>query len=66
MTEQKKIKFKYIGSGGEFHHGIPARDLTEDDWAALAEEQQAVVAASPLYKAEAEMKAKNDKKEEAE
>ena len=57
-----KVKYKYIG-GGEFHHGIPARDLTEDDWAALAEEQQQLVAHSPLYKIEAEARKKMEDSE---
>lgn len=51
-----KIKAKYLG-GGEFHHGIPARDLTKADWERLTAEQRAIVAASPLYEV-AETKAK--------
>lgn len=55
-----KVKFKYIGSGGEFLHGIPARDLNEEDWERLTEEQQGIVTVSLLYKqvgAEARIKA---------
>lgn len=44
----RKVKFRYIGKG-EFYQGIPARDLTEEDVARLDKEQQAVLAASPLY-----------------
>jgi len=43
-------KYKYVG-GGEFYHGIPARDLSEADWARLSQEQQKLVAAGPLYEA---------------
>lgn len=43
-------KFVYIGTGGEHHSGIPARDLSEQDWALLTEEQRTTVASSPLYK----------------
>ncbi len=33
----------------EYHHGIPARDLTEGDWELLDAEQRAVVTGSKLY-----------------
>jgi hypothetical protein len=35
---------------GEYHTGIPARDLAEEDLAGLSEEQRATVEASPLYR----------------
>lgn len=44
------IKFVYIGQGGEHHSGIPARDLSEDDWAGLTSEQRKTVTHSPVYK----------------
>ena len=40
--------YRYTGAG-EFLPGIPARDLTEDDVAALSDEQRALVSDSPLY-----------------
>ena len=42
----------------EFLPGIPARDLTEEDYQALTVEQRAAVRASPLYdaKTDAEMR----------
>ncbi len=55
-------KFKYVG-GGEFYTGIPARDLSDDDWARLNEAQQAVVAASPLYEAVPKKTAASKEKE---
>lgn len=42
------IKYRYVGDRA-FHCGIPARDLTEADWAQLSPEQQQVVKNSPLY-----------------
>lgn len=33
----------------EFYMGIPSRDLDEDDWAYLTEDQQALIESSPLY-----------------
>lgn len=57
-----KIRFKYIGSGAEFLHGIPARDLTETDWDRLTKEQQEIVIASLVYQ-EVEA-AKSDKAKE--
>jgi hypothetical protein len=63
--KDKKVKFKYVGRGGEFLHGIPARDLTEEDWAGLTKEQREMVEVSLLYKkAEAKAEAKKDNKEE--
>lgn len=32
-----------------FHDGIPARDLTEADWDRLSNDQQQLVADSPIY-----------------
>ena len=34
---------------GEFHPGIPARDLDDDDYQALDTEARALVRKSPLY-----------------
>lgn len=34
---------------GEFHPGIPARDLDDDDYQALDNDQRALVRNSPLY-----------------
>lgn len=43
------IKAKFKGDGSEFHSGIPARDLTDEEYDSLSKEDQAVVLASPLY-----------------
>lgn len=40
-----KIVYRYVG-GGEFYNGIPARDLTEEDVAALDADARRVVAES--------------------
>lgn len=54
------VKYRYIGAG-EFYQGIPARDLTDADWAQLSQEQQTAVANSPLYEVTAVKKtAKKD------
>jgi hypothetical protein len=42
-------KATYQGDGTEYLNGVPARDLSDEDWAALDDEHQAAVAASPLY-----------------
>jgi hypothetical protein len=36
-------------SGGGFFPGIPARDLTPEEWAALTDKQRAALTASGLY-----------------
>ncbi len=43
-----RAKFKPTPEG-EFHPGIPSRDLDDDDYAALDPEQRALVRKSPLY-----------------
>ena len=58
MTDS--IKYKYVGSGHYFQ-GVPARDLTEVDWAKLDEAQRQLVEGGGLYqKAEPKRKAKKD------
>lgn len=51
------IRARYKGNGSEFHAGIPARNLEEEDYQALDAEQRRVVRESPLYdvKTDAEM-----------
>lgn len=41
------IKVKYVGEG--FLSGIPARDLSEEEWAALSKEEQKLAISSGLY-----------------
>lgn len=51
----EKIKYKFSGRQGSllrgFLNGIPARDLTEDDWARLSEMERLAVEKSGLYAA---------------
>jgi len=42
-------KIHYTGGGEEFHSGIPAHDLTKDEYDDLDKEQRATVRDSPLY-----------------
>lgn len=44
-----RIKFKYVGK--EFLHGIPARDLSVEDWNSLNNTQRQAVQNSSLYEA---------------
>lgn len=44
--------YRYLGIG-EHYEGVPARDLSAADVARLDDAQRALVAASPLYRAEA-------------
>lgn len=49
------IVAKFVGPKDEngmplsYHNGIPASDLSEEDFAALTDEEKATLAASPLY-----------------
>lgn len=40
--------YRYVGAP-DFHNGIPARDLTQDDLDALDDQQREIVAASSVY-----------------
>lgn len=39
---------RYVG-GGAWLHGIPARDLTAEEWEALSQEQRDAATARGLY-----------------
>lgn len=54
------IAARYKGTGGEHYHGIPAADMTEEEFAALSDEQKATVASSPLYSLRGEASADAD------
>jgi hypothetical protein len=43
------IRATYTGAGDQFHRGIPARDLEQEEYAALTNEQRAMLRESPLY-----------------
>lgn len=43
-----KAKWKG-GNDGEYHAGIPSRDLTDEDWHNLNKDQKDTVLASKLY-----------------
>jgi hypothetical protein len=45
------MKATYTGAGN-YLNGVPARDLTDEDWDALTPEQKAEVKASGLYELE--------------
>lgn len=58
--------YKYLGTGAEFVYGVPARDMTEEEWQALPEKFRAEAAACGLYeKAKADKPAKPAEKAEA-
>ena len=46
------IAFKYTGKDPEqaHHSGIPARDLTQEEYDGLDKEQRATVRTSPIYR----------------
>ena len=45
-----KIKVRFVGPPGDYISGIPARDLTSEDWERLSPEQQKRALKSGLYK----------------
>jgi hypothetical protein len=46
---RQRISAKYTGENGEHYMGIPARDLTEDEFDALSDDQKATLGASKFY-----------------
>lgn len=46
---RQRISAKYTGENGEHYMGIPARDLTEDEFDALSDENKATLAESKFY-----------------
>lgn len=42
-------KIRYVSKAGEFVNGIPAHDLSAEEYAALDKDQRAIVRDSPLY-----------------
>jgi hypothetical protein len=56
--ESQAVRYRYTGDGTTFLEGVPARDLTAQDWALLDDVQRAAVAASDLYEAAGGGKAK--------
>lgn len=43
------MTIKYTGKQGEYITGIPARNLTDDDWSDLTKEQRKMAIDSGLY-----------------
>lgn len=43
------VRATYKGDGFAFHSGIPARDLEQEEYAALTKEERATLRESPLY-----------------
>ncbi len=49
QAKTAKTSAKYLGDGSEYFSGVPARDLSEDDFAGLPDEQKALLAAEPPH-----------------
>jgi hypothetical protein len=54
MSKRKAMAVKFKGQPGEFIGGIPARDLTAEEFARLSETLRARALASGLYQVESE------------
>lgn len=52
MAEAPAVRYRFVGPPDTYIEGVPARDLTDEDLAALTDEQRAAVAASTLYDAQ--------------
>lgn len=47
-SEAKAVTYKYVGNG-DYLFGVPARDLTKDEFDALNDEQKDAVKKSGVY-----------------
>lgn len=49
--DEPKVKYKWVGKEGQgFYPGVPARDLTADDWRDLSASQKRDVKGGALYR----------------
>ena len=49
MSTETPAVYTFTGQPGEHYNGVPARDLTEEDVAALTDEQRALLDEGTLY-----------------
>lgn len=62
-----RIAARYTGKhDGQYHHGVPLRDLTAAEFDALPLDRQEVVVASPIYEVTPATKAAVTRAEKAE
>lgn len=57
------MTYRYVGEHGSYLDGVPARDLTDEDMAALPPEKAAQVRHSPIYEAVGEKSGRKRKDE---
>lgn len=57
------IRAKYKGDGAGYHTGIPARDISEEEWDSLPDELKATASASPLYELRGEARREGEQAE---
>lgn len=48
-TEARAVAYRYVATGGEHFVGVPPRDLTEEEFEALGDEDKHNVTESGLY-----------------
>ena len=60
-----KTKAIYTGLNGAHYHGIPARDISEEEWEQLTPKQQKMIAKSPIYDLVVKKTAKRSNKQTA-
>ncbi len=57
---ESKVAYRYTGKG-DYHNGIPTRNLTDADVAALDKDDRKILAESPIYRAVSDEKPKTEK-----
>lgn len=48
-TEAGAVAYRYVATGGEHFVGVPPRDLTQEEFDALSEDDRTNVTVSGLY-----------------
>lgn len=56
--KQHHMVATFVGPAGEYHNGIPSRDLSADEYDRLTDEQRDLLKASKLYEVKPEPAAK--------
>lgn len=49
MAKKALPRVRYVGDGSAWVNGVPARDLTHEEWTALTDEQRKTCLSTNLY-----------------
>lgn len=59
------IRYRFLGDGTEYHYQLPARDITDEDYAIMSEGQKKLLRSSPLFETVPRNAAQDDSEQQA-